>query len=365
MRRCTDYEFDCLADQHGFVVLYPNGYRGNWNDCRRHATLPAKRENVDDLSFIRALIGSVKEEQGIDEKRVYVFGYSNGGHMAFRLAMEASDEVAAVAAVAANLPMPDASSCPQQGRTSRVMLINGTSDPINPYQGGIVTLFGFASRGSVMSSVRSAQNLAERSGITAPVGAQLLKGFTDDPTSVETLTWHANGKPFSCLYTVRGGGHMLSRNQLIAFPGSWVRPQAYWMRHARPSAFSRAIGWSNHLCQGAVPGGYRSLARNRGPSITLNASFKCPAPGVPFRRWISSTTRARHRAWEACAALSLMRLFTSWALKICSQSTRAICTRPGFRPQGRERPPEKPLYAHRSWASPFAPICKYITPAVS
>jgi polyhydroxybutyrate depolymerase len=170
------------------------------------------------MGFIRALIGRVKQEQGIDEKRVYVFGYSNGGHMAFRLAMEAPDEVAAVAAVAASLPMPDASSCPQQGRTSRVMLINGTSDPINPYQGGIVTLFGFASRGSVMSSVGSARNLAERNGITsAPIPGQLPKGSSDDATSVETLTWHANGKPYCCLCTVRGGGHVIPQ-QTYRFP---------------------------------------------------------------------------------------------------------------------------------------------------
>ena len=60
--------------------------------------------------------------------------------MAFRSAMEAPDEIAAVAAVAASLPMPDASECPEHGRTSRVMLINGTSDPINPYQGEIVSI---------------------------------------------------------------------------------------------------------------------------------------------------------------------------------------------------------------------------------
>jgi hypothetical protein len=47
---------------------------------------------------------------------------------------------------------------------------------------------------------------------------------------------------------------MLSRNKLIAFLGCWVRLQAYWTRHARPSAFSRAIGWSNHLRQGGGAG---------------------------------------------------------------------------------------------------------------
>jgi polyhydroxybutyrate depolymerase len=210
MRVCTGYAFDCLADQHGFVALYPDGYRRNWNDCRRDATFPAKRENIDDIGFIRALIARAMVEQAIDENRVYAFGYSNGGHMAFRLAIEAPDEIAAVAAVAASLPTPDGSSCPQQGRTSRVMLINGTLDPINPYQGGIVTLFGFARRGSVMSSVASAQNFAERNGITTPpIPVELLKGFSDDITSAETLTWHADGKPFCCLCTVRGGGHVI------------------------------------------------------------------------------------------------------------------------------------------------------------
>jgi polyhydroxybutyrate depolymerase len=210
MRICTGYQFDCLADQLGFVVLYPDGYRRNWNDCRKDATFPAKRENIDDMSFIRALIARAMAEQAIDEKRIYVFGYSNGGHMAFRLAMEAPNQIAAAAAVAASLPTPDASSCPRQGRTSRVMLINGTLDPINPYQGGIVTLFGFASRGSVMSSVASAQSLAERNGISMPpIPGELRTSSSDDTTSVETLTWQADGTPFCCLYTVRGGGHVI------------------------------------------------------------------------------------------------------------------------------------------------------------
>jgi polyhydroxybutyrate depolymerase len=135
-----------MADQRGFVVLYPDGYRGNWNDCRRNATFAAKKEKIDDASFILALIDRFRAERAIDAKQVYAFGYSNGGHMAFRLAMEAPDEIAAIAAVAASLPTPDASSCPQQGGTSRVMLVNGTEDPINPYQGGLVTIFGFAGR---------------------------------------------------------------------------------------------------------------------------------------------------------------------------------------------------------------------------
>jgi polyhydroxybutyrate depolymerase len=209
MRKCTGYEFDCLADQHGFVVLYPDGYRGNWNDCRKHATFSAKRENIDDMRFIRTLIARTSFEQAIDEKQVYVIGYSNGAHMAFRLATEAADEIAAIVAVSANLPITGASSCPQQGRTSRVMLINGTADPINPYEGGVVTLFGFASRGAVMSSMATAQHFAERNGLTGwPIRAQ-LKGFPESATSVDSLTWQGNGRPMCTFYTVKDGGHVI------------------------------------------------------------------------------------------------------------------------------------------------------------
>jgi len=206
----TGYEFDRMADQRGFAVVYPDGYRRNWNDCRKNATFAAKKENIDDMSFIRALIDRFEVEHAIDAKRVYAFGYSNGGHMAFRLAMEAPDEIAAIAAVAASLPTPDASSCRQQGTTSRVMLVNGTEDPINPYNGGPVTIFGFANRGTVMSSEASARTFAERNGVAAsPVAARMPPGRPDDPTSVESLTWSSDGKPVSRLYTVHGGGHVI------------------------------------------------------------------------------------------------------------------------------------------------------------
>jgi polyhydroxybutyrate depolymerase len=51
MRLFTGYEFDRLADQHGYIAIYPDGYRRNWNDCRKDATFPAKRDNIDDIGL--------------------------------------------------------------------------------------------------------------------------------------------------------------------------------------------------------------------------------------------------------------------------------------------------------------------------
>ena len=211
MRKWTGYEFDQWADRKGFVVVYPDGYKRNWNDCHKDATFPAKLENIDDMGFIHALIARMAQEHGIDTKHVFVLGYSNGGQMAFRLAIETPDEVAAVAALGASLPTPDSSSCAQQGPTARVMLANGTLDPINPYEGGKVTIFGFGYRGTALSSGASADQLAQRNGITtAPAATQLPHLHEKDPTSVDSLTWSSgNHTPIAVLYTVHGGGHVV------------------------------------------------------------------------------------------------------------------------------------------------------------
>jgi polyhydroxybutyrate depolymerase len=210
MRRWTGYEFDRLADRDGFIVLYPDGYRRNWNDCRRAATFPARLENVDDVGFIRGLIERYTSERGVDPGRVYAFGYSNGGQMAYRLAIEWPDMVAAVATVGANLPTPDNNLCGAQGRTARVMLVSGTKDPIVPFNGGEVTLFGFASRGTVVSSLATGEELARRShSLAGPARTQLRNPSPDDPTSIERLTWSRADAPVVALYVVHGGGHVV------------------------------------------------------------------------------------------------------------------------------------------------------------
>jgi hypothetical protein len=56
IRRASGYRFEELADEHGFIVVYPEGYEGHWNDCRKKASFAAKRLEIDDVSFVRALI---------------------------------------------------------------------------------------------------------------------------------------------------------------------------------------------------------------------------------------------------------------------------------------------------------------------
>jgi polyhydroxybutyrate depolymerase len=218
MRLATGYEFDRLADEREYVVLYPDGYKRTWNDCRKDSTYPAKLESVDDVGFVEALIARYQKENGIDPKRVFLFGYSNGGHMAFRMAMEHPDEVAAITAVSASLPTPEDSLCPNSGRMARAMVIDGTEDPVNPFAGGTVTLFGANNPSQVLSAEQTAETFAARNGVTAaPQTIKLKSTSDDDSTWVERSIWSQDGIDVAELDAVHGGGHTVPQ-PVFRFP---------------------------------------------------------------------------------------------------------------------------------------------------
>jgi polyhydroxybutyrate depolymerase len=88
---------------------------------------------VDDVGFIRAMVGAVAQTHTIDRRRLYATGISTGGMMAYRLACEASDVFAAIGVVAGSVVLEHcAPSAPVA-----VIHIHGTADEYVPLMGGI------------------------------------------------------------------------------------------------------------------------------------------------------------------------------------------------------------------------------------
>lgn len=208
MRSATRFSFDVLAERHGFVVVYPDGYRRHWNDCRAGADYAANLENIDDVGFLRALVQRMVVEQQVDPARVFATGLSNGGQMAYRLALEAPELVAGIAAIAASLPVPASSDCQPSGQAVAALVMNGTDDPVNPYDGGVVEIFGNNSRGEVMSSLDTAAYWAGLAGYTGPGERRAWSDrVSDDGTTVESTEWLLPGQLPVSLVTIKGGGH--------------------------------------------------------------------------------------------------------------------------------------------------------------
>jgi polyhydroxybutyrate depolymerase len=82
------------------------------------------------VSFVSALIDKLALTERIDPSRVFLAGYSGGGQLAFRFALERPERVAAIAAFSANLPTPDDLVCLARGEPVPALLINGTRDRI-------------------------------------------------------------------------------------------------------------------------------------------------------------------------------------------------------------------------------------------
>jgi polyhydroxybutyrate depolymerase len=176
MRQLVGIELERIADKDNLVVVYPRGYDGHFNGCSRTASYQAHKLRIDDVGFARSIVDELAKQQPIDRSRVYAIGLSNGGQMALRLALEAPDLVRGVAALSASLPAPENLDCTIAASPSRnVVLVAGTRDPINPYDGGEVTLFGFSSRGKVLSAQASAQWFADRLGLVTPTTTDLEK----------------------------------------------------------------------------------------------------------------------------------------------------------------------------------------------
>ncbi|MFB6458829.1 alpha/beta hydrolase family esterase [Bradyrhizobium tunisiense] len=126
-----------VAKREGFAVVFPDGLNHAWADARTKAG-PALRGppvGTDDVAFIAKLVEKLVADGTADAKRVYVAGLSNGGAMAMTLVCARADLFAAGASVIMNLTDEAAVTC-HPSRPLPMLLMNGTADPLVPYEGG-------------------------------------------------------------------------------------------------------------------------------------------------------------------------------------------------------------------------------------
>lgn len=200
-------KFSELADREGFLVAYPEGIDKSWNDGRDDPKISAQRKKIDDVAFIAALLDEVAENYRLDTKRVFATGISNGGMMSHYLGTNLSSRIAAIAPVATGFPEPVRAQFKPEQPVS-VLMLSGTADPLVPYAGGDVTVFG-SKRGRVLATDETVKLWVEHNGCKPdPVKTDLADADPNDGCRVTTLTYTGgrNGSEV-VLYRIDGGGH--------------------------------------------------------------------------------------------------------------------------------------------------------------
>ena len=181
------------ADRHGFLVVYPQGIKQDWNVGFGMDYLAG----TDDVGFTQAMLDKLKQDYRIDARRVYATGLSRGGFFALRLAAELPQQFAAVASVGATMPEPVVA---HHGKPEKVgmLLIHGTADQVVLYQG---------KAGGYLSADDTLRYWANVNGIAVnPPQPRLLPAATGDDLKVSVLE-QANGQQSVALVTIDGGGH--------------------------------------------------------------------------------------------------------------------------------------------------------------
>ena len=128
-----------IADEEGFFIAAPDGtidsmQKRFWNAIPECCDF--EKSGVDDLHYLTGLIAEIRAAYAIDPKRIYVLGHSNGGAMAYRLACDASEQIAAIVSLAGPF-FANSTTCAPTTPVA-VQHMHGTADDIVPFDGGPV-----------------------------------------------------------------------------------------------------------------------------------------------------------------------------------------------------------------------------------
>lgn len=216
----TTRKLEEKSKKENLLLVYPDGYKHYWNECRKAATSEANIENINENAFFEGMINYFKNRYHINEKKVFAAGTSGGGQMAYKLALTMPEKFRAVTAVIANLPDTNNMDCIEVKRPVPIMIINGTEDPLNPYKGGMMVL-GNVTFGYVRSTDRTFKYWATLAGYTGkPDEENLPDSDPSDGRTIVRYTYKKKGKPEIVLLKVIGGKHDYPRD-IDAYEEAW------------------------------------------------------------------------------------------------------------------------------------------------
>ena len=186
-------QWNRVADEHGFIVVYPSGEGGGgprvWHEGAGAA--PAR-----DVRFISELIDTLEARYNIDARMIYANGLSNGGGMSFALSCMLPGRIAAVGMVGAAHLLPF-SWCPDTAPVPMIAF-HGTADRAVPYQGG----FSWVGPERFPSIPAFTASWARRNRCgTNPVESVVATDVTRREYT------NCAGGAAVVLYTITGGGH--------------------------------------------------------------------------------------------------------------------------------------------------------------
>lgn len=188
-----------FADTSGFITVYPAAIDKSWNSGLIAPGWPLIDTTVNDVGFISVLIDTLKVHYDIDLSRVYGCGYSLGGEMTYRLAIELGYRFAAVASVT-GLINDVTGNLGDPIRPIPILHIHGTEDTYETWNGDNKNLW------TVPETI---DFWLEKNDCALPADTVSLPDLDpNDGSTVEKISYNNCSENSSFIfYKIQGGGH--------------------------------------------------------------------------------------------------------------------------------------------------------------
>jgi polyhydroxybutyrate depolymerase len=205
------FKLGSAADARGFVYAAPDGTidrEGNrfWNATDTCCDFDGT--GVDDVAYVKGVIAEIQANLSIDPKRIYVLGHSNGGFMAYRLACDEAEVVAAIVSLAGATYADPADCAPSAPVT--VVQVHGTADDTIRYEGGTIPgsppYPGAEATAQTWAAYDGCDEAATPLDARVDVDADLASGT--DPAETTVAEWRGCSLGATVqLWTIPDGGH--------------------------------------------------------------------------------------------------------------------------------------------------------------
>lgn len=195
------------TDAAGMLFVAPDGTTNVigmkfWNAT--DACCAKGRDQVDDSTYLLAVIDQVKAEYDVDPNRVFVVGHSNGGFMSYRMACDHADVIAAIVSLE-GATYEDPADCTPSEPVS-TLEVHGTADETIAYDGGEILGRTYPGAEQTVATWAAYDGCSSTPDDPVPASRQIVKGLA--PATVTSYSDGCGAGGHAELWTQPDGTHI-------------------------------------------------------------------------------------------------------------------------------------------------------------
>lgn len=201
------YNLNAVANQHHFIVVYPNALNKSWSMPAVGAMVKEEeQQHIDDVKFVATLLDTLVAHYHVDSTSFFCTGLSRGGIFSLFLISKLSGRFKAAAPVCASIPQSIVDN--YTFYPTSILLINGTDDPLLPFDGGHGEISRsrrneenhFISTHELVKKIKELNTCPEIS-----IAHHLPNTERDDKCTALKTTYHCSGTQVVFIKVMHGG----------------------------------------------------------------------------------------------------------------------------------------------------------------